>query len=346
MPVPSAITDLSTTPASNSPAGSESPATTDDYFRSHAAFIAQLRAVIGGTADPSIPVSWPSDLDLITQAKNSGTTGGTSTAYTLTPAKAITSYSAGMTFWVRFHAASGASPTLMISGLASPPALVRQNASGAFVAIGAGEIPLNHASRVTLLSATQALVEELPPAADVSNSALQTDGLQVGRSGTASNNFHWRNLLDGLLRLSRGNAGSLGVGDNAADVMRVKADSSVEFPGGYTGSANDEKRRCTAWVNFNGTGTVAIRDSYNVSSITDNGTGNYTVNFATAMNNSNYSVSGSAKAAGGTHGADICQQDTDTMSTSAVQVRTIIHGSTTNAAADATVCSVVVLGGR
>jgi len=44
-----------------------------------------------------------------------------------------------------------------------------------------------------------------------------------------------------------------------------------------------------AWVNFNGTGTVAIRSSYNVSSITDNGTGNYTVNFATALSDANYS---------------------------------------------------------
>jgi hypothetical protein len=44
-----------------------------------------------------------------------------------------------------------------------------------------------------------------------------------------------------------------------------------------------------AWVNFNGTGTVAIRDSFNVSSITDNGTGDYTVNFTTAMPNANYS---------------------------------------------------------
>jgi hypothetical protein len=43
-----------------------------------------------------------------------------------------------------------------------------------------------------------------------------------------------------------------------------------------------------AWVNFNGTGTVAIRDSYNVSSITDNGTGDYTVNFTNAMANTNY----------------------------------------------------------
>lgn len=43
-----------------------------------------------------------------------------------------------------------------------------------------------------------------------------------------------------------------------------------------------------AWVNFNGTGTVAIRAGYNVSSITDNGTGNYTVNFTTALADANY----------------------------------------------------------
>lgn len=45
-----------------------------------------------------------------------------------------------------------------------------------------------------------------------------------------------------------------------------------------------------AWVNFNGTGTVAIRASGNVSSITDNGTGQYTVNFTTAMTDANYSA--------------------------------------------------------
>ena len=49
---------------------------------------------------------------------------------------------------------------------------------------------------------------------------------------------------------------------------------------------------CRAWVNFNGTGTVAIRASGNVSSITDNGTGDYTVNFTTAMPDANYALSG------------------------------------------------------
>jgi len=45
-----------------------------------------------------------------------------------------------------------------------------------------------------------------------------------------------------------------------------------------------------AWVNFNGTGTVAIRASFNVSSITDNGTGDYTVNFTSALTDGNYST--------------------------------------------------------
>lgn len=45
-----------------------------------------------------------------------------------------------------------------------------------------------------------------------------------------------------------------------------------------------------AWVNFNGTGTVAIRASFNVTSITDNGTGDYTVNFTNALTDANYSV--------------------------------------------------------
>jgi hypothetical protein len=49
-----------------------------------------------------------------------------------------------------------------------------------------------------------------------------------------------------------------------------------------------------AWVNFNGTGTVSIRASLNVSSITDNGTGDYTVNFAKALEDANYAVCATA----------------------------------------------------
>lgn len=55
----------------------------------------------------------------------------------------------------------------------------------------------------------------------------------------------------------------------------------------------DHQTAAKAWVNFNGQGTVAIRDSFNVSSITDNGTGNYTINFTNPMSNANYSITGS-----------------------------------------------------
>ena len=51
-------------------------------------------------------------------------------------------------------------------------------------------------------------------------------------------------------------------------------------------------RVCKAWVSFNGTGTVAIEASYNISSITDNGVGNYTANFTTATADAVYTLSG------------------------------------------------------
>jgi hypothetical protein len=71
-------------------------------------------------------------------------------------------------------------------------------------------------------------------------------------------------------------------------ISTLNNDTGVLAPqNGMTGIAK-------AWVNFNGTGTVAIRDSFNVSSITDNGTGDYTVNFTTAMPNANYAVVGAA----------------------------------------------------
>jgi hypothetical protein len=61
-----------------------------------------------------------------------------------------------------------------------------------------------------------------------------------------------------------------------------------------TSSANVIQGSAKAWVNFNGTGTVAIRASYNVSSITDNGTGDYTINFTNAFADASYAFACSA----------------------------------------------------
>lgn len=59
---------------------------------------------------------------------------------------------------------------------------------------------------------------------------------------------------------------------------------------------------CRAWVNFNGTGTVAIRASFNVTSITDNNTGDYTVNFTNAMPDANYATQVTGSQTGATNG--------------------------------------------
>lgn len=76
------------------------------------------------------------------------------------------------------------------------------------------------------------------------------------------------------------------VGTDATQAFTNKSFDSASVP---TVSGTAPLYFCRAWVSFNGTGTVAILASGNVSSITDNGTGNYTVNFTTAMPDANYS---------------------------------------------------------
>jgi len=71
----------------------------------------------------------------------------------------------------------------------------------------------------------------------------------------------------------------------------IKADTLSNLAGDQTVPvATVAQGSAKAWVNFNGTGTVAIRASFNVTSITDNSTGNYTVNFTTAMPDANYAI--------------------------------------------------------
>ena len=100
--------------------------------------------------------------------------------------------------------------------------------------------------------------------------------------------------------------------------------------GTYSNSATDLVRgACKAWVNFNGTGTVAIRASYNVSSITDLGTGNFTISFLTAIIDANYSVAASCHywASAETAGNDILQ--TNMFTTSSFRVRTQVSSTGT-----------------
>ena len=84
-------------------------------------------------------------------------------------------------------------------------------------------------------------------------------------------------------------AGSPAYSANASastGAVNVDASDNLQFDSGYGSTAT--AYGCRAWVNFNGTGTVAIRESANVSSITDHATGDYTINFSTAMPDANY----------------------------------------------------------
>jgi uncharacterized protein (AIM24 family) len=84
------------------------------------------------------------------------------------------------------------------------------------------------------------------------------------------------------------------------NVIASDASANIQFNSGYGSVAT--AYGCRAWVNFNGTGTVAIRASGNVSSITDNGTGNYTVNFTTAMPDANFAYNITGRASSSSNG--------------------------------------------
>jgi acylphosphatase len=110
-------------------------------------------------------------------------------------------------------------------------------------------------------------------------------------NGSANNYTAFGNFgVDGYIN-NRG-AGNIQFYTNGnVERMRITSDGLLQFNSGYGSVAT--AYGCRAWVNFNGTGTVAIRASGNVSSITDDGTGSYRVNFTNAMPDENYSVSGS-----------------------------------------------------
>jgi hypothetical protein len=96
--------------------------------------------------------------------------------------------------------------------------------------------------------------------------------------------------------------------------------TAAKLDGAQSGSAPIYAAR--AWVNFNGTGAVAIRASGNVTSITDNDVGDYTINFTTAMADANYSIQGWCRYPNTVNGRGLLSAfNNSTYSTTAVQVR-------------------------
>ena len=91
-------------------------------------------------------------------------------------------------------------------------------------------------------------------------------------------------VLDGSTGIS-----SIGTLTGVTSISSAAADTPVILQ-----DSSSNSNTCRAWVNFNGTGTIAINADFNVTSLTDNGTGDYTVTFTNAMPDANYAVTGSS----------------------------------------------------
>jgi uncharacterized protein (AIM24 family) len=139
-------------------------------------------------------------------------------------------------------------------------------------------------------------------------------------AGNATNGLAFSADNTGILEFKTGTgSGTTAITVSTAQVVSIPG--NLSFNSGYGSSA--VAYGCRAWVNFNGTGTVAIRASGNVSSITDNGTGDYTVNFTTAMPDVNYS----AVASGGDASTDARIAITTSLATGSYKITTRTVGN-------------------
>jgi len=313
--------------------------------------------------------------DIQAQLVTAFTTAGTSTAFTLTPTPAITANTTNQRFRVKFNAASGATPTLAVSGQTAKN-LKYYDSTGTKQSITSTQVPINWIADVEF-DGTDWVVLNVPPAAVVSSAQIQPISASVGSnaltisasalsldfrsttlgsgavttvSGTPSNlvvssgstlgtvnataarlavlalnnagtielavvNLAGGNNLDESTLITTTAEGGAGGADSISTIYSTTArtnvayrllgyvestqatagtwataPSTVQGAGGASMTEVVRPAACRMWVNFNGSGTVAIRAAFNVSSVTDNGTGDYTINFITALVDANYAI--------------------------------------------------------
>jgi len=161
------------------------------------------------------------------------------------------------------------------AGTAALPGIaVSGDLNTGLVSPGADQLAITTGGTSRLAVSTTAVSSTL--AVDVPLGAVGTPSLTF--TGDLNTGF-WSPAADTLAASTAG-----------TERIRVSSSGDFSFNSGYGSAA--VAYGCRAWVNFNGTGTVAIRASGNVSSITDNGVGDYTVNFTTALADANYSIVG------------------------------------------------------
>lgn len=274
--------------------------------------------------------------DQITTSTNSGgtiwggTTGGSPNAQTIAASAfngadgSILSVIAGYT---------NTNATTLTIGSASPIPIIRDGSTGP-VALTGGEIVAENAIELiydagrgafhlvqTTQSAFGATFGRLANAAAARTNLSLVPGTDVQPWQAPQNQATW----------------NAGVGTVESTISPAKLDAATALKIANTIAAASLAK---AWVNFNGTGTIAIGASYNVASITDNGPGDYTINFTTPFANAFYAAVGNCSPAGGndTGGIVIASQAAGSVR---IQLWTDDGGPP---AGDATIVNLVVFG--
>ncbi|GAA2821571.1 hypothetical protein EDC40_10353 [Aminobacter aminovorans] len=248
--------------------------------------------------------------------------GGTANALTLTPAVAMTAYADMDVLTFEAASSNSAAVTMNVSNIGAKA--IRKMAAGADVALVAGDIldgvryTANYDTAANAGAGAWVLVNE--PSATLTSPGvveLATDAEAIAKA-------------DAVRALTPSNLAALGASTTLAGLVELATAAevatgtdtarapSVSTMGSHQGMAK-------AWVNFNGDGTVAIRDSFNVTSITDNGVGDYTINFTTAFANANYVMVGSGRddAGAGAYNLGLLQQITLTTTTANIRTRAV-----------------------
>ena len=190
------------------------------------------------------------------------------------------------------------------------------NSTAGFIFIIGGSAQLMHGSMaITLLDASTNRWVEQGILGDSSQAYCFFSGGSVALSGVLD-----RVRITTVSGTDTFDAGTVNIMWEQIMTQAAVAASNAGLMTTPSGTAPNYMAR--AWVNFNGTGTVAIRASGNVSSITDNGTGDYTVNFTVAMSDANFSASGAGSADGA--GSSGIGFSVESRSTTTVRVRVFV----------------------
>ena len=269
----------------------------------------------GTTAGTAIVVSGDTSGSLVLQ------TNGTTTAVTISTGQVVT-------LAQPLPVASGGSGVTTSTGsganvLGTSPTLITPN-------IGAAS--------ATGLSMYGLITGQASTATDV-NTANDAGALSCRSDGTAttvaSMSFHRPGAYAINMGLGADNVFRIGGWSASNNCFQLDGSGNATilgnllFNSGYGSAAT--AYGCRAWVNFNGTGTVAIRGSGNVSSITDNGTGDYTVNFTTALADTNYAaVSMAGQYGGGINATLGFNLDFNTRTTTAYRIYVVQPNSPTS----------------